>query len=209
MKRLFVTLALLAVAMNLRADPIRDALDAEKRGDYAAAAVLMAQQAGTGNPAAMSHMGYFYALGRGVSKNYKMAHELWQKAAQKGDGAAMYGIGAMYETGEGALPKDAAQAAAWYLKGAEHGHPHSMMIMSSLYEKGESVPASANNAMAWALVVLMNGKKESFEALQPVAKDRVQLLREKYAKEQVHGSFAEAGRLNLLVKKNVEASGQP
>ena len=46
----------------------------------------------------------------------------YRKAADAGNVSAMDRLGEAYETGQGGLPKDAAQAANWYRKAAQLGN---------------------------------------------------------------------------------------
>ena len=46
-----------------------------------------------------------YTDGHGVTKNYQIAAQLYQKAIQQGDKVAMNNLALMYENGQG-VPKD-------------------------------------------------------------------------------------------------------
>jgi TPR repeat protein len=68
----------------------------------------------------MTHLGFLYANGRGVSRDDMRALEWYRKAAKKGDATAMRNIGLMYRKGEG-VPKDQREAVRWFFRAAEKG----------------------------------------------------------------------------------------
>ena len=52
--------------------------------------------------------------------NYAVALKEFKKVAEKGNASAQFGIGRMYDNGEG-VPQSYKQAVVWYTKAAEHG----------------------------------------------------------------------------------------
>ena len=74
-----------------------------------------------GDATAQSSLGYMYATGEGVPKNYTEAARLYRLAAEQGNTYAQSNLGAMYGTGTG-IPKDYIQAYAWYNIAATQGN---------------------------------------------------------------------------------------
>ena len=66
-----------------------------------------------GDVEAQFNLGYMYATGEGIPKNYTEAVRWFRMAAEQGDTNAQYNLGYMYATGEG-IPKDYVQAYAWF-----------------------------------------------------------------------------------------------
>jgi TPR repeat protein len=54
--------------------------------------------------------------------DYETAIREYRPLAEKGEASAQVQLGWLYETGEGVTENDA-EAAKWYLKAAEQGHP--------------------------------------------------------------------------------------
>ena len=81
-----------------------------------------------------------------------MSH--WLSLAKQGDVNAQIYLGEIFERGLGREP-DYAQAAAWYGKAAETGHPAAQISLAQLYEKGLGV--DQNSAEAERLYALAFG----------------------------------------------------
>jgi hypothetical protein len=120
-----------------------------------------------GNPAAENSMGIVYQLGQGVEKNKEEAVSWYRKAARHGSPEAMFNLGACYYNGEG-LPDDSVRAYAWFLVAQEAGNPaateavhrsetelndlsraDAILQIGEMYEKGEYLPQSYENAARW------------------------------------------------------------
>ena len=72
-------------------------------------------------PEATNHLGYMYANGEGVQKDYAKALDLFRKAAAGKNAEAMLNLGYHYQYGLG-VPKDPNEAASWYRKAADAGN---------------------------------------------------------------------------------------
>lgn len=68
--------------------------------------------------------------------------------ANAGNADAEFRVAVQYELGA-KVPKDAAQAAAWYRKAAEKGYAPAQHSLGVLYEFGRGVPADAATAAQW------------------------------------------------------------
>ena len=70
-----------------------------------------------------------------------------REAAEKGDTAAQFEMGRVYQQGSG-VPKDYAQAADWYAKAAAAGHAAAEDRLGELYEFGLGVEKDVSKAVA-------------------------------------------------------------
>ncbi len=68
--------------------------------------------------------------------------------AENGDSVMQFTLGYMYENGQG-VPKDLAQAVAWYSRAAEQGNAYSQHNLGVMYRDGEGVPEDAVQAVVW------------------------------------------------------------
>jgi len=68
--------------------------------------------------------------------------------ARWGEAEAQYMVATMYEKGEG-VEKDPKEAAMWYEKAADQGHPYSMYRLADMYEKGEGIAKDDAKAAEW------------------------------------------------------------
>ena len=85
---------------------------------------------------AQLNLGWLYQNGQGVPKDLGKAAELYQKAADQGDGAA---LGWLYQNGQG-VPKDLGKAAELYQRAADQGYAFAQNNLGWLYENGQGVP---------------------------------------------------------------------
>jgi uncharacterized protein len=67
--------------------------------------------------------------------DYARALEIWRPLANKGAAHAQYGLGAMYEHGEG-VARNTAKAKEWYRKAAEQGHAQAQFNLGNMYDDG-------------------------------------------------------------------------
>lgn len=85
------------------------------------------------------------ALGRG---DYGSALEEFRVAAEKGDDAAEYNLGLLYEKGLG-VEQDHAAALRWYRKGAQKGYAPSWYSLGLMYLNGHGVEADPEEGREW------------------------------------------------------------
>ncbi|HWB44363.1 MAG TPA: tetratricopeptide repeat protein [Hyphomicrobiaceae bacterium] len=71
-----------------------------------------------------------------------------RQAAEKGDPAAAFQIGARFAEGR-VVPQDFASAFAWYRRAAQKGHTEAQYRLAVLYEHGAGVAADARQAKYW------------------------------------------------------------
>ncbi|MDX1484817.1 MAG: tetratricopeptide repeat protein [Alphaproteobacteria bacterium] len=80
--------------------------------------------------------------------DYKGAVAQWRPLAEKGDRRAQHRLGLMYAQGLG-VPRDPAEAAAWFFKAARQGHVASAYNLGFRYLKGEGVAKDLGTAALW------------------------------------------------------------
>lgn len=85
------------------------------------------------------------ALGRG---DYGAALEEFRVAAEKGDDAAEYNLGLLYEKGLG-VEQDHDAALRWYRKGAQKGYAPSWYSLGLMYLNGQGVDADPEEGREW------------------------------------------------------------
>ncbi|MDH3316537.1 MAG: sel1 repeat family protein [Gammaproteobacteria bacterium] len=100
MRRLFLTISLCLYVAFAWAETLSEALEAGRRGDFAAAYPLWVELAETGDDKAMVEVGLMYHLGRGVNRDYTMAMDWYLKAFRR-NGDAVNNIGVIYRDGLG------------------------------------------------------------------------------------------------------------
>jgi hypothetical protein len=99
----------------------------------------------------MNSIGDLYENGLGVAQDYGEAREWYERAADAGDGLAMYNLGHLYEKGLG-VDANLKAALGWYERSADKGIALSMHAAGKLIEQGRGVPADPAEAHAWFTV---------------------------------------------------------
>ena len=84
----------------------------------------------------------------------------FQSLADDNDASGQYGLGIMYDLGEG-VPQSAEQAAKWYQLSAEQGHAGAQNNLGVMYEEGEGVPRNYDEAMRWYRRAAESGNKDA------------------------------------------------
>jgi len=72
----------------------------------------------------------------------------WREKAAKGDAAAQFNLGIMYDFGRGVV-KDEAEAVKWYRKAADQGHAKAQYNLGIMYAEGQGVPKDEAEAVKW------------------------------------------------------------
>ena len=121
----------------------------------------MMAKATAGDAAAQVAVGESYASGTGVTRDYRLAAEWYQKAADKGDIAGELHLAALYRDGGTDFPQDMVKAAAWYLKAADKGDVSAQVTMGTLYSMGQGVEQNYAEAYYWLdLAASVEGPKQ-------------------------------------------------
>ncbi len=105
------------------------------------------QMADEGDAAAQYEVASRYAEGRQLAKDFKLAADWYDKAAQQGSAPAQYKLAALYEKGLG-VPKDKNKAKYWYIKAADAGNPRAMHNLAVMVADGDGKPDYAS-AVIW------------------------------------------------------------
>ncbi len=102
------------------------------------ARIYVGAAATTGRTSAQSLLGWMYATGTGVEKDYARSAALYTQAANAGDVAAQNNLGELYENGTG-VPADPEQAIRWYEKAAQAGFAPAQFNLGRVYAERASV----------------------------------------------------------------------
>lgn len=86
----------------------------------------------------------------------KLAAHYFRLAADKGNVAAAYKLGEIYENGQG-LALDPVQAFSWYMKAAAGNNRHGQLKVGWCYQKGIAVAADPAIAAIWYRTAAENG----------------------------------------------------
>jgi hypothetical protein len=84
---------------------------------------------------AQEHIGFMYAHGDAVKRDYVEAMKWFRKAADQGDAGAQVEIGVLFEGGKG-VKTDNAEAEKWYRKAADQGDMSAQYNLGTLLEYG-------------------------------------------------------------------------
>ena len=124
-------------------------------------AALLAKANG-GDAAAQVAVGESYAAGAGVARDYRLAAQWYQKAADKGNLAGQLHLAALYRDGGEGFERDMAQSAEWYRKAADQGDVGAQGMMGTLYSTGQGVEQDYAEAYYWLdLAAAAKGPKQA------------------------------------------------
>lgn len=98
----------------------------------------------------------------------------YRKAAEQGSAAGEFGLGTMYEAGEG-VKKDPQQAYFWYTRSAERGHEPAIIALAAAHiaaMRGKATaPADGERAGLWILKAAEFNYPPAIEALAIAYRD--------------------------------------
>jgi len=94
--------------------------------------------------------------------DYARALREWKVVAKKGNAAAQFNLGLMYEKGLG-VNLENKEAAKWYLKAAEQGHTKAQNNLGAMYAVGLGVLKDHRRAHMWWNISALNGIKSAAE----------------------------------------------
>ncbi|WP_372839203.1 tetratricopeptide repeat protein, partial [Phaeovulum sp.] len=83
-----------------------------------------------------------------LRRDYTTAVAAWTEAGEKGDMAAQFGLGLLYETGDG-VAVDLEAAAHWYRLAAEQGDVRAQSNLGTILAKGEGIAPDYAEALRW------------------------------------------------------------
>jgi len=126
-----------------------------------------------------------------VRQDYAEAVTWYRKSADRGDAAAQFLLGNMYNEGRG-VPQDYATAVSWYRKAADQGDAWAQLNLGALYARGQGVPQDYLQAHKWS-----NLAASRFSPLEAEGVDRNLAIknRDLVAAKMTPAQIAEAQRL--------------
>ncbi len=127
-----------AVAFNVAANDLDDAVDAMRTGDFAEAYCIMRPLAEAGDADAQYNIGWMYMNGYGLRVNDSLALEWWKEASEQGHSDASFSIGMLYSLGEGEVSKDTNEAIDYYLIAADGKHEDAIAILKSMMLRNDN-----------------------------------------------------------------------
>ena len=157
--QLLVSTAALTVTiytLSAAAQTYEEAVEAAKRGAYAAAVAGFRVHAELGRASAQHNLGVMYANGWGVPQDDAQAARWYRLAAEQGHASAQTNLGLMYGEGRG-VPRDDAQAVRWLRLAAEQGHPLAQSNLADIYAEGRGVPRDDAQAVRWLRLAAEQG----------------------------------------------------
>src|SRR3954468_21511201 len=107
--------------------------------------------------------------------DYVRAMAEWASAAERGDPDAEFGLGMLYERGDGAVRQSYKEADRWYQKAAEHDHVGAQYRLALIWSAGsEGFPADPAEAYKWILLASERGLATEVKAQLEAIMDRAQ-----------------------------------
>lgn len=106
------------------------------------------RRARQGDLDALCDLAWEHILGCSTKPSYPQARDLFRRGIQRGHAPSMYGLGRMYELGQGCEADDA-KAARCYRNAASHGDVPSQVRLASWYAQGRGVPEDQEKATYW------------------------------------------------------------
>lgn len=100
--------------------------------------------------------------------DYAAAFALWKPLAEQGVAGVQYGIGTMYEYGQG-VSQDLAEAMTWYRRAADQGNLSAQYSLGLMYATGTGVPQDYVQAYMWLLLAETGGFEDQDHVLDAVS----------------------------------------
>jgi TPR repeat protein len=117
-------------------------------------------KAENGDANAQVNLGFCYASGKGIKKNFVEAVKWYRKAAEQTNAYAQYNLGVCYENGEG-VEKEIVEAAKWYRKAAEQNAAYAQYALGLCYTTGEGMVKDSVEGYVWILLAAANGCEDA------------------------------------------------
>ena len=117
--------------------------------NYTQALGYYSQAARKDHTKAEANLANLYYNGLGTAKNYNEALRLFKKAAEKGNAAAINGLGVMTLKGEGGLPKNQKEAFKLFAKSAYMGDANGLKNLGNMYYNGIGTAADQSKAFTY------------------------------------------------------------
>jgi TPR repeat protein len=131
---------------------------------------LYHEAARRGLPLALRRLGLYYADGKEVELNLKLAAELLEASAEQGDEYAAHNLALMYERGNSAVTRDLGKAIRWYELAALKGIPQAQHNLAACYAHPESPVRDLQVAALWFHKAAEHGLVLSMDSLARIYK---------------------------------------
>ena len=95
-------------------------------------------------------------------KQYAVALDQWQRAAETGDARSQYALGYLFQFGLG-TPPDNNQALAWYEKAAAQSNPDAQLALGLMYESGRAGKRNRDKAIGFYKLAAASGHSPDAE----------------------------------------------
>jgi len=150
-----------------------------------------------------------YAAGRFVD-----ALRIWRPRAEQGDARAAFGLGLLYDLGEG-VGQDAAAAYGWYRRAAEAGYVLAEFNLAVLCDSGVGTARNATEAALWYARAAAHGYARAeydlaqlYQAGEGVPRN-LDMAASWYAAAAAHGLSAAARKVASLREERSQAAVSP
>lgn len=141
-----------------------------------------------GSAKAQFWVGWMYAMGQGVPRDYAQAAFWIRKAADQGDAEAQGELAGMYVHGEG-VPEDYAQGAAWYRKAADQGDAFAQDCLGEMYYRGQGVPQDYALSVIWDQGLPLHNTCLAWRMAQAPPEHKPHTVDRANTEKVVHGSM--------------------
>jgi Sel1 repeat len=152
---------------------------------------------------------FAYAAGRFID-----ALRIWRPRAEQGDARAAFGLGLLYDLGEG-VGQDAAAAYSWYRRAAEAGYVLAEFNVAVMFDSGTGTTRNPTEAALWYARAAAHGYARAeynlaqlYQAGEGVPRN-LDMATNWYAAAAAHGLSAAARKLASLREERRQATVSP
>jgi hypothetical protein len=162
------------------------------------------EESGGGDPGQSA-----YAAGRFID-----ALRIWRPRAEQGDARAAFGLGLLYDLGEG-VQQDAAGALNWYRRAAEAGYVPAEFNVAVMFDSGTGTERNRTEAALWYARAAAHGYARAEYNLAQLyqagegAPRNLEMAANWYAAAAAHGLSAAARQMESLRESTELASARP
>jgi hypothetical protein len=138
------------------------ALDSSQPATHSDAPRLLTRAAEKGQPVAQYRLGILYERGFGLERDHVKAADWYGRAAAQGNRKAMHNLACLNTAGP---HRNMAEAARLFAKAALLGLSDSQFNLAVLYERGDGVPRSLQDAYQWYAIAASAGDQQASRRL--------------------------------------------
>jgi len=139
--------------------------------NYTKALSLYQRLADSGNPDAMTSLGFMYQNGQGIEKNDTHAFNLYIKAAESEQPYALFNLGLLYASGQGGVEENHFKAFDYFQRSAIAGVELAQYETALRFERGLGCVQDFKQAAYWYEEAAKRGHAEAFNNLGVLYKD--------------------------------------